>query len=488
MPTVFSPLSTSENGYLYKSTDKNLAKEICTNIWTLSSQVNYPEAYIKLIRLTNELISIYEQQGRLNKHPFSSARERRLSLPFEAIYNKLKGTTCVVTGGLGCVGSILVSTLLEFRVKKIIILDNNVIGNNTLDPKEIVKVQCDVRDLSSIQNAFLLYKPDYVFHTAAQRDPGYAETHVAETANVNVLGTFNVMQACESISTVKQMVSASTGKSSRYFTEEVYAATKKIGEFIIDAYAKESAIKYSVVRFTHVLENSLMNNELREDSENAPYLSVHSPGKYVTAQNATEAAFLMLNALVYSEEKQCNLLLVRNLDWPVESLEVALYYAKQSERSIPIVFVGNPIGYSEKFFRGQFDWSNPAELNLLTNVYERKFRKVNSNEDIIITRPCSANKALVKEVIKKISSAKGDIETKKELIGGLKELVRKSLKKVDKEDTADILRWGLDPIFIELEQVNIAAFNPLISLLVESLAGSEYDKETENEDNNYQAA
>jgi nucleoside-diphosphate-sugar epimerase len=487
MPTVFSsPLSTPENAHLFKTDAENLTKEICRSIWTLSAEVNYPESYLKLVGLTNDLISIYEQQGRLNKHPFSSARERKLSLPFEILYNKLKGTTCVITGGLGCIGSVLTNVLLEFKVKKIIILDINVTGNSPLDSKEIIKVQCDVRDLSSLQNAFLLYRPDYVFHTAAQRDPGYAEKYIAETTSINVLGTFNVMQACESVSTVKQMVYASTGKSSRYFTEEVYAATKKIGEFVIDAYAKESTVKYSIVRFTHVLENSLMNSELRESSENAPYLSVHSPGKYVTAQNATEAAFLMLNSLVYSEEKQCNLLLVRNLEWPVESLEVALYYAKQSGRSLPIVFVGNPVGYCEKFFRGQFDWSNPAELNLLTNVYERKYRKLNSHEDIIITRPCSADKTLIKEVIEKINGARGDIENKKELTGGLKELVRESLKKVDKEDTVDILRWGLDPKFVQLENVDITKFNALVSLLVESLAGSKYDKEIE--DHNYQAA
>jgi hypothetical protein len=325
-----------------------------------------------------------------------------------------------------------------------------------------------------------------VFHTAAQRDPGYAESHVIETASTNVLGTLNVIRACEEVGTVIQMVFASTGKSSRYYTEEVYAVSKKIAEFAIDAYAKESAIKYSIVRFTHLLDNSLMNIELKESSKNAAYLSVHSPGKYVTAQNAKEAAFLMLNALVYSEEKQCNLLFVRHLDWPVESLEVALYYIKQSERIIPVVFVGNPIGYSEKFFRGQMDWSNPSELNLLTNVYERKYRRLNSNEDIIISRPCSATKDVLRKAVEKIAAARGEIDTKINLVDGQKDLVRESLKTVSKEDTADILRWGLDPKFLELEHVNVADFNTLISLLVESLAGSEYDQETESY--NYQVA
>jgi len=93
---------------------------------------------------------------------------------------------------------------------------------------------------------------------------------------------------------------------------------------------------------------------------------------------------------------------------------------------------------------------------------------------------------MINEVMKKINGVRGEMETKKELIDGLKKLVRESLKRVDKKDTADILRWGLDPKFIEMEHINIADFNTLISMLVESLAGSEYDKETE--DHNYQAA
>jgi hypothetical protein len=318
-----------------------------------------------------------------------------------------------------------------------------------------------------------------VFHLAAQRDPGYAEYHIAETVSSNVLGTLNVIKACEASESVKQLVFSSTGKASRYFTEEIYAATKKMAEFMMDSFAKVSRIKYSLVRFTHVLDNSLMNVELKQDSTNVEYLSIHSPGKYVTAQNAIEAAHLMLNALSNSEHKQCNFLLVRYLDWPVESLEVALYYIKESKRAIPIIFTGNPIGYSEKFFRGQLDWSHPNDLNLLTNVYERKYRKLNPDEDIIISRPCSTDRQTLDRVLQAITKARGELRSKIALIEGLKEMVKESLKFVEKEETADILRWGLDPYFLE-KGAHSSDFNTIVSLLAGSLAGSEYDIELEN--------
>jgi nucleoside-diphosphate-sugar epimerase len=451
-------------------------------MWALSPQVRFPEAYRELTNLTGELIKIYELQGRLSANPFMPITERKINLPFENLSDELKDSTCLVTGGFGCVGSVLIKELLEFKVKRVIVLDLNIPNNSSALSKmeEVDYVRCDVRDFQKVLDAFLLYSPDFVFHMAAQRNPGYAESHIVETVSTNVLGTLNVVKACEATRSVKQMVFSSTGKASRYFTEEIYAATKKTAEFIIDTFAKESRVRYSMVRFTHILDNSLMNAQLKNDSARVEYLSVHSPGKYVTAQNAMEAAHLMLNALLHAQQRQSNLLFVRHLPWPVESLEVALYYIKESNRKIPIVFVGNPIGYSEKFFRGQLDWSRPNDLNLLTNVYERKYCRPNSNEDILITRPCSTDKGTLDRVLRNIAKASAELENKIALIEGLKELVRESLKFVDKEETANILRWGLDPNFLEKGFGHSSDFNTIISLMVGSLAGSKYDMEVES--------
>jgi hypothetical protein len=287
----------------------------------------------------------------------------------------------------------------------------------------------------------------------------------------------NIIRACEAVGSVKQLVFSSTGKASRYVTEEIYAGTKKLVEFIFATCAQSSDIRYSMTRFTHILDNSLMNQELVNASNENKYLGIHSPGKYVTAQNALEASLLMLNALIYSEKKQCNFLLVRHLEWPVESLEMALYYIKESGRSIPVIFVGNPMGYSEKFFRGQFDWSRPNELNLLTNVYERKHRRLNEDEDIIIARPCSTDKFLLMRALDRLDAAHGEKETKDTLLQELKSIVNASLKMVDPQDTKDILRWGLDPRFLKMENVQMSDFQIIVPLLQASLDQSVYKSE-----------
>jgi len=188
----------------------------------------------------------------------------------------------------------------------------------------------------------------------------------------------------------------------------------------------------------------------------------------------------MLNALLYSEDNQCNFLLVRHLEWPVESLEMALYYIKKSGKAMPVIFMGNPIGYTEKFFRGQMDWSNPQDLNLLLNVYEQKYRRYNQDNDIIISHICPINETVLEKILHKMEGARGENDSKESLVQGLKEIVKESLLHVDKEDTVNILNWGLQQKFLEIEKAKISDYGAIIPLMFESLEGSEYYKQVEN--------
>ncbi len=201
---------------------------------------------------------------------------------------------------------------------------------------------------------------------------------------------------------------------------------------------------------------------------------MHAPGKYVTAQNAKEAALLLLNSVVYAQKGQSNLLIVRDLESPVESLEVALYYIKVSGRAIPVIFKGNPPGYSEKFFRGQLDWSHPEELNQLINVYEYKYKWLNAAEDIIISHICPVKKITLMQVVEQLIDIQDEHTLKEELTEQLKLLVQGSLKIVDKQDTVHILQWGLQEKYLRPENATINDFELTVSLLVSSLAGSEF--------------
>jgi nucleoside-diphosphate-sugar epimerase len=456
-------------------------EEIYKRIWELSPKIRDNDTYRELTQLTQELIHIYDTQGRLTVDPFDSTRSRKLSQPFDKLKAVLKDSTCLVTGGLGCVGSNLVNELLTFDVSRIIILDKNKNSPYHIEADASIEiVYGDVRDAEIVHDTFTKYRPDFVFHAAAQRDPGYAESHIEETVTTNINGTLNIVKACEYTGSVKQCIFSSTGKASRYFTEEVYAGTKKICENILDLYSKEGRVKYGMVRFTHMLDNSLMNEQIRNSSLRDDHVGVHSPGKYVTAQNKKEAASLMLNALLYSTKGHSNFLLVRNLEWPVESLEMALYYIKKSGRNIPVVFIGNPIGYTEKFFRGQMDWSNPCELNLLINVYENKFRSFNGEEDIVISHICAASKGVIEKALCKLERVRGEQESKAALIESLASIVKDSLLTVNKKDTVDILNWGLQQKFLDIEKAKVSDYGAIIPMMFESLEGTEYYNQVAN--------
>lgn len=443
-----------------------MQEEIYDQIWKLSPFVNVPDAYTALKKCTSQLISLYHEQGRILDDPFEPVRHRTLDLPVESLEDMLRDSTCVVTGGLGCVGSRLVDELLRFNVRRIVILDIHDPQQLICCPDRLVHFHCDVANLPLLEKIFRFYRPDYVFHTAGQRDPGQAEVQVADTLRTNIIGTFNIVSACEATG-VKQCVLASTGKASRYFTEEVYAASKKICEYIFDTAAKTSAVRYSMVRFTHILDNSIMNQQLAYESRHEPFISLHCPAKYVTAQNAGEAAYLLLNALIFSEKGQCKFLIVKNLAWPVESLEVALYHLKQSGRSVPIVFKGNPKGYSERFFRGQLNWAKPDELNLLLNVYEHRFSAISPSHDMIISSIVPPDQRLLNDLMNNLRVAIGDHACREVLINGLQKIVEDTLTRVPEEDTLNILHWGLEKEF--LNGNTHADFNSITSLMFNSL-------------------
>lgn len=66
------------------------------------------------------------------------------------------------------------------------------------------------------------------------------------------------------------------------------------------------------------------------------------------------------------------------------------------------------------------------------------------------------------------------------LIEGLKEIVTEQLKHVDETKTVDILEWGLDRQFLEMENVQPSDFGAIVPMLMESLEGSRYYYEVEH--------
>lgn len=453
---------------------------IMKQIWELSGKISDKNGYQRLTSLTEKLIELYREQGRIENNPLESSRKRILSIPSENLKQILNQSSILVTGGLGCVGSTLVRTLLEHGPAKIIVVDKVSMLESSYqlpDSDQIEFRQHDILDEKGLQEIFRTYQPEFVFHTAAQRNPGLAEKSIFDTVKTNILGTLAVLTACENTPSVSQCVFTSTGKASRYLTNEIYAATKKVCEMLLDDFSRNGSKIYSMVRFTHIVDNSLMDKQIMEYAETGDFIPIHSPGKFVTAQNVNEAALLLLNALIHSEKGVARFLLVKNLEWPVESLELALYYIQEFKRKIPIIFTGNPKGYGEKFFRGQLDWKNPLELNLLINVYENRKREVNKAEDIIISTLVPTSHTLLDQLIRSLKEVSTDQQAKTVLLNGLKDIFEDSLAHVPPSQTMEILKWGLDQNHLREDGLTPSDFGDMIPIMMRSLSKTPFEKD-----------
>jgi UDP-glucose 4-epimerase len=119
----------------------------------------------------------------------------------------------LVTGGAGFIGSNLVDALLD-RGDDVIALDNLATGRESNLRPALARgarlVVEDVRDGGLVRSLVASEKPEVVFHLAAQMDVRVSAARPVYDAEVNVIGTINMLEAART-SGVRRFVFASTG-------------------------------------------------------------------------------------------------------------------------------------------------------------------------------------------------------------------------------------------------------------------------------------
>lgn len=179
----------------------------------------------------------------------------------------LKGKKLVVVGGAGLIGSHTVDELLKEDVKEIIIYDNFVRGtlgnieNALKDPRvRIFEIGGDICQNDILNEAFK--DADGVFHFAAL---WLLQCHEFPRSafNVNVEGTFNILDACVAQG-VKRLVYSSSasvyGDAVREPMDEnhpfnntnFYGATKIAGEAMARAYYHRYKLPFVGLRYMNV--------------------------------------------------------------------------------------------------------------------------------------------------------------------------------------------------------------------------------------------
>ena len=323
----------------------------------------------QLSDLTQALITAKE--GALAEHErFLAIGQRGLCLPEATLAGRLRGATVLVTGGTGCIGSILLGQLAARQPGRLVSVSRGI--TSAYPRHEAVDYRYgDVRDRDAMSRLMAEVRPDVVFHVAAQRDPGLAEIEVHRTVSTNVLGTRNVLSAAADHQ-VPQVVYASTGKALRPFSPDMYTASKRTAEWVAWGAATSSDMVVSAGRFTHVLDNSIIYQRLQSWAEGADegVIRLHSTEIAFYVQSALESAQLLLLAYLGGRAGEFRIHAISDLGWPVSLLDVALGVLARADSRTPVYISGYDRGYEEIPFPGLYDPMTAGDVSPLLNAFE----------------------------------------------------------------------------------------------------------------------
>jgi UDP-glucose 4-epimerase len=119
----------------------------------------------------------------------------------------------LVTGGAGFIGSNLVDALLE-RGDEVIVIDDLSTGRRENVAGALERgarvLEADVRDAVGMREIAEDVRPDRVFHLAAQIDVRKSAAQPAFDAQINVIGTINMLEAARAAG-ARRFVNTSTG-------------------------------------------------------------------------------------------------------------------------------------------------------------------------------------------------------------------------------------------------------------------------------------
>lgn len=127
------------------------------------------------------------------------------------------GRRVFVTGANGFVGSWLTRELVQLGAHVVVLLRDITPRNGlALHPgvsEQITSVHGDLLDFGLVQRVIAEHEIDSVFHLAAQTIVGVSSRSPISTFETNVRGTWQLLEACRQIGTIRRIVIASSDKA-----------------------------------------------------------------------------------------------------------------------------------------------------------------------------------------------------------------------------------------------------------------------------------
>jgi len=171
-------------------------------------------------------------------------------------------TKVLVTGGAGFIGSHLVDRIIQ-EGNQVVVIDNLSTGKRKHVNKKAVLYKIDIRS-RRIERVFRKERPLTVVHLAAQMNVRHSTENPGFDADVNILGTLNLLE--HAVKNGVRKVSFASSGGAVYGEQEVFPAaeshrteplspygiSKLAGEKYLAYYANTMGLRTVVLRFANV--------------------------------------------------------------------------------------------------------------------------------------------------------------------------------------------------------------------------------------------
>ena len=270
-----------------------------------------------------------------------------VQLDTQGIEEYIKDRTVMITGGGGSIGSEICRQLAKFNPKQVVLFDNYENGVYDLEQElrysgiklNLKCVIASITDMNRLEQAFIDFKPEVVFHAAAHKHVPLMEANPAESVLNNVFGTLNLVK-CADKHNIKRFVMISTDKAVN--PTNIMGATKRLCEMIVQSMDKRSKTQFVAVRFGNVLgSNGSVIPLFKKQIAHGGPLTVTHPEINRFFMTIPEAAQLVLQAGAFAEGGE---IFVLDMGEPVKIYDLACDLIRLSglepNEDIKIEFVG----------------------------------------------------------------------------------------------------------------------------------------------------
>src|SRR5210317_2411940 len=155
----------------------------------------------------------------------------------------------MVTGGAGFVGTNLIKRLLKDG-HKVVSLDNYSTGKKENEQEGCTYYDCDIRDV--VDFSYFMEKPDVIYHLGALARIQPSFKNPANTLEVGILGTMNILEWVRELENKPRMIFAGSSSVHSGKMKNPYTLSKVVADDLCLLYKKIYGVPTSICRFYNV--------------------------------------------------------------------------------------------------------------------------------------------------------------------------------------------------------------------------------------------